>query len=217
MSKFLYLDTETTGLHPNPHSKKGVLVPGCDIIELAYICEIDGMVVGNRVHKIQPVDWESIEPKALEVNKTTVEDLRKYPSASDVFKEVLADFYKYKAMGTSGEKLIMVAHNVDFDKQFLMSFFEKQNKIKAIFSLFDLGMSQCTMRMAATKKLKMAREGKEIGFTKVGLEKVAKAIGVEIQKDRLHSALYDTELCKEIFHKLFYDEEFSSNFKEVQD
>jgi len=210
MVSLLYLDVETTGLYPYKHVKDEKIAGSCEIIQIAYIYELNGKVIDKKNYNIKPNNWDSIYDKALEVNKTTLEDLKRYPDSSSVFKKIYSDFMRYKAIGK--QKLIMVGHNIDFDKEFIMSFFESNNKKKMVFGIFDLGMSQCTMKMAATARLRAIEKQEEIGYKRVGLEKVATGLGIDVSDKELHSAMYDTEVCRLIFHNLINYEDSNEEF-----
>ena len=66
--KILYFDTETTGTDPLRN----------DIIDLAVIIEVDGKVEHEESIKMQPLDYSTVELKALEVNGMTIEQIKTF-------------------------------------------------------------------------------------------------------------------------------------------
>jgi DNA polymerase III epsilon subunit-like protein len=65
----LYLDCETTGLDPLVH----------DILELAYILEIDGAVAGQGCLPMRPYRFDTVDDAALRVNRISRESLADRP------------------------------------------------------------------------------------------------------------------------------------------
>ena len=115
MKKALWFDVETTGLNPKRN----------DIIQLACMVEIEGNIVETWESKIKPCDTTTIDHRALEVNKLRVEDVLKYPEPKSVLKEFQKVLSKYVDKFNRGDKFAPAGYNVQFDINFLSSFFEK--------------------------------------------------------------------------------------------
>lgn len=113
--KILWLDTETSGLDPVKN----------DIIQIAGIIEIDGVVKEEFNFKCRPHNPATIEDSALRVNKVCKDELlsRQYPASMK--EELLSVFQKYINKFDTMDKFLPAGHNVRFDIEFLSKFFEK--------------------------------------------------------------------------------------------
>lgn len=123
MNKVLYFDVETTGTDAFKH----------DIVQLSGIVEIDGKVAHEFNINMQPRNWETIEPKALEVTGLTLETLKTYQSAEDGFAEfelIVAGRNHPWAVNRYDkyDKFTPAGYNVGFDLQFLDQFFRKSGE-----------------------------------------------------------------------------------------
>jgi DNA polymerase-3 subunit epsilon len=117
MVKMLWVDTETTGLDPVKN----------DIIQLAGIVEIDGVVKEEFNIKCQPFDYETISPQALETNKMNVEQLKMFQAPQIAYKQLVSILDKYVDKYNKADKFTPVGQNVQFDINFLRQFFVKNN------------------------------------------------------------------------------------------
>jgi DNA polymerase-3 subunit epsilon len=117
MKKIFYMDTETTGLDPKSN----------DIIQLAYLIEIDGEIKEEGNLFVQPFSYENISLEALVVNKKTVEEIKTYPTPIDVYRHLQSILNKYINRYNKLDKFIPCGYNVRFDIDFLQSFFLKNN------------------------------------------------------------------------------------------
>jgi DNA polymerase-3 subunit epsilon len=101
MGREIVLDTETTGLDPNPNGG------GHRIIELAAV-ELDGARIGRRWHSLfdpgRPVD-----PSAIAVHGITDDKLIGQPKFADMVDSFLSFI----------EGATLIAHNAPFDASFL--------------------------------------------------------------------------------------------------
>ena len=100
----IILDTETTGLDPNPNNREG---GGHRIIEMAAV-ELDGVRIGRRWHSLfnpgRPVDQA-----ATDIHGWTWERLKCQPKFADVVEDFL----------TFIDGATLVAHNAPFDESFI--------------------------------------------------------------------------------------------------
>lgn len=117
--KVLYFDTETTGLDKD---KNG-------LIQISGIIEIDGVVTDSFNFKIAPFEKDIIEPDALKVNKTTIEEILTYPKPNIVYSQLLQLFDKYIDKYNKDDKFFPAGYNIKFDLEFLSSFFKKNNNL----------------------------------------------------------------------------------------
>lgn len=113
--KLLYFDVETTGLNPAVH----------DIIQLSGIIEYDGRKIDGFNFNVRPLDFEVIDPNSLKVTGKTIEELKEYPEASEVYFNLLKVFEAHINRYDRDDKFIPVAYNGKFDMDFLINFFMK--------------------------------------------------------------------------------------------
>ena len=193
--KLLWLDTETTGLNKEK----------CDIIQVAGIIVINGEVEERFDFHCQPVNWENIEPVALEKTNMTTDKLKEFPLPQVVYKNLISVLDKYIDKYNQFDKFYLAGHNVQFDMEFLRMFFNKMGD-KFFGSYFyyktvDL-MALCTILHTAGL----------IHLTSWKLDEIAKYLGVPTDEN-LHDASVDVDITRKCFCKLvshyinFEDEE----------
>jgi len=114
MSKVLWLDTETTGLHNKING----------LTELAAIMIIDKKEVGRIELKINPYSYNRdirVDQEALNLTCKTEEMLKSYPNSFDQFTEFI------KFISAYGSKIQIAGYNINFDIGFLKSWFDDNN------------------------------------------------------------------------------------------
>lgn len=187
--KVMFFDVETTGLDPVKH----------DIIELAYIVEVDGFVKERNCLYIQPFSYENIDPEALKISGHTVEQLHSFMDPREAYRafvEVLghyidkfdrADkFFPSHSLWEAG------GFNVRFDLEFLNQFFVK-NGDKYFGSYFNWRTLDPRPILAFLNYL-----GK-IDLPKYSLEEACKYFGIEPGG---HDASKDIEATRLLIRKL---------------
>jgi DNA polymerase-3 subunit epsilon len=118
MKKILYYDVETTGLDKNKN----------DIVQLAYLIEVDGEVKLEKSYYVKPMHPENIDPKALEIIGRTKEAIMlEGIKPRDVYIEFVADLGKFCNKFDSTDKFYPAGYNVGFDLDFLNEFFQRNN------------------------------------------------------------------------------------------
>lgn len=117
--KVIYFDVETTGKDAVKN----------DIIQLAGIIEIDGEIKETFNLKMQPFDYENIVPEALEVNHTTLEELKGYQTPSEAYKSFVRLLGRYVNKFDSRDKFYPAGFNVRFDVDFLKEWFSKNGDV----------------------------------------------------------------------------------------
>ena len=118
--RFLWLDTETTGLETTDASA----------FELAFILVQNGVVICERDFFLNPLS-ETIKyhEEAGKIHGYTEEQIRAFPSEKEVMPKV-AEFLKnavelFKTDGSRTEKLIIAGYNVGFDIKHLKALLER--------------------------------------------------------------------------------------------
>ncbi len=113
--KILWFDVETTGLDPQKN----------DPVQIAGMVEIDGEVMGSFNYHCQPISFENVSPKALEINGLTMEDLKGFKPPAEV-KDQLTDFLSgHCDKFAPNDKFYPAGYNARFDVDFLAAWFTK--------------------------------------------------------------------------------------------
>jgi DNA polymerase-3 subunit epsilon len=118
MRKVIYYDTETTGLDP---VKNG-------IIQFAAIIEIDGKVEDEMEYQIKPFPDDKIDPKALEVNEITPEEIltnSDFMEPTEAYKSIKKAFGRFIDPYNKDDKFQPAGYNVRFDQDMMKAFWQK--------------------------------------------------------------------------------------------
>lgn len=182
--KLFFYDLETTGTNPAKHG----------------IHQISGEIVINDVvkeqfnYKVQPNPKAEIVEEALAVGGITKEDVLTYPPMSDVYNELVNMLGKYVNKFDKYDKFHLVGfNNASFDNNFFRGFY-LQNNDKYFGSWF--WADSIDVMILASNYLKKERHK----LTDFKLSTVAKYLGVNVEEDKLHDALYDIHLTKEVYN-----------------
>lgn len=186
MHKMLWFDTETTGTDPEVH----------DVLKLAGRIVIDGKVVDSFDLRAQPMDYDSISEKALEVNGLTVEEIRTFPEAKEMYIEFKALMDKYIDNYNKSDKFVPCGQNVRFDMDFVYQLFKKQGDPYWFSYVFSAPFD--TLSMAVMLEVK---EGKKIFVPSYKLETLCKRMDVPL--DNAHDALADIDATRAVASKMW--------------
>ena len=178
--KIIYVDCETTGLYPSKN----------ELVQLAYIVELDGHVVEEVEMKCRP-EKPDISEEALKVTGKTVEELMAYPDRKKQFKKFKKMLEKYIDPFRQADKFTWVGQNPKFDIDFLVDFF-KQNKEAYFGSWFDRRAID-TIMLGQVFKYKGIWDPKNF---KLGT--MCEALGIELDA---HDALNDIRATRELFKR----------------
>ncbi len=132
--------------------------------------------------------------EALEVAGVTRDQILAYPPMGEVYHQFVDGILaKYVDRYNKTDKFFLVGYNnASFDNQFLRGFF-LQNGDKYFGSWF---WANCMDVMVLATPYLAAKRAEMKDF-KQGT--VAKALGIPVEDEKLHDALYDIEICKAIF------------------
>lgn len=188
--KLFFYDLETTGVK---HWKNGIW-------QIAGMVVIDGVVKEEFDLRIQPNPKCVIEDDALKVGGVTRENLASFMSFEKGYQSVIQILERYVDRYNKKDKFYLVGYNnAAFDDQFFRSFFlqHNDNYFNSWFWIDTLD----AMRMASDRF-------KETRHTMVDfkLPTVARRLGIEVEDEKLHDALYDIHLTKSIYDILSYEE-----------
>lgn len=184
--KLFFYDLETTGVSPG---KNG-------IHQISGMIVIDGEVMETFDFKVRPNPKAIIEQQALDVAGVTKEQVLAYPPMGEVYKQLIEMLNKYVDRFDKTDKFFLVGYNnAHFDNDFFRGFF-LQNGDKYFGSYFWANCLDCMV--LATSFLADIRHQME-NF-KQGT--VAKALGIQVDENKLHDALYDIKICIAIYDKV---------------
>lgn len=185
--KLFFLDLETTGVNPGRNG----------IHQMSGMVVIDGVEKETFNFNVRPNPKAVIEKQALDVAGVTEEQVLSYPPMGVVYREKLIPMLdRYIDRFNKKDKFFIVGYNnAHFDNDFFRGFF-LQNGDKFFGSYFWANCFDCMV--LATPYLADVRPSME-NF-KQGT--VAKYLGIEIDESKLHDALYDIRVCKQIYDKV---------------
>lgn len=185
--KFLWLDTETTGLDPVEN----------DIIQLAGYMIAPGKETQEFNFKMKPRNPEAIAQEALDTHGISKEEMMVYPDPSIIHKEFKRLLKKFVNPYDKNDKFILAGQNVQFDNNFVHEWFKKEGDKYWFswvdYSQFDLKNLIIIYEMLTGKKLGQSRK----------LVNVAPALGVELPETEAHDALADIKATRECCNKIW--------------
>lgn len=184
--KTLFYDVETTGTNYMKHS----------IIELAGIIEIDGVERERFEWKVRPHPKAVIEEPALKANGHKREDLDTYPPMEDVHAKLKKQVCKYIDPYDRKDKFHLIGYNNrGFDDNFLRMLFTLcgDNFFGSLFWADSIDVMS-----SASHHLMHVRHT----MPSFKLHRVAKTLGIPVDDSKLHQALYDIELTREVYRKV---------------
>ncbi len=184
MSKLFFFDLETTGVR---YWKNGIhQISGC--------IEIDGIKKEEFNYKVKPFSKAIIEDEALKIADVSREDLESYEDMKSVYYQLVTRLNRHVNKYDKKDKLFLVGYNnAHFDNPFFRAFFV-QNGDKYFGSYFWSGAID--VMVLALEYLKDKRST----LPNFKLMTVYEAItGNKPDEDKLHDALYDIQITKEIY------------------
>lgn len=182
--KILWIDTETTGLN----------VERCDIIQIAGIIVINGKEQERFNFRCQPTNYDTIEQQALDTCNLTVEQLHTLPTAQETYSKLKQVLDKYIDRYDKNDKFYLAGQNVEFDRQFLQSFFEKMGD-----KYFMSYVRHQTVDLIHLVTL--LHSSGCINVANFKLETIANYLCIEYDKN-LHNAEVDIDLTRRCYCKL---------------
>lgn len=181
--KLVFFDLETTGTNPGKHG----------IHQISGQIVIDGVIKETFDFHVQPNPRAMIEDEALKVGGVTRKQILAYPPMQQVYQEFVAMLGKYVDKFNKKDKFFLVGYNnAAFDNQFLRGFFLQNGDV--YFGSWFWSNSIDVMVLASAY---LATRRPEMENFK--LSTVAKTLGIVVNDDSLHDAMYDIELTKAVF------------------
>ena len=182
----MFLDLETTGIHPGVNA----------IHQISGQIVIDGETKETFNLKLRPFEGAVIEDEALKIGGLSKEDIMAYPDQAEVFRQFIAMMAKYVNRYNKTDKFHLVGYNIaKFDAEFLRAFF-KQNDDMFYGSWFWAD----TLDVMVLASAELAEQRSSMPNFQQGT--VAKRMGIVIEEEKLHDALYDIVVCRTIYDKV---------------
>lgn len=191
--KLFYFDLETTGTNPGKHG----------IHQISGMIEIDGIVKEEFDFHVRPNPRAIIDDKALEIGGVTKDVIMGYPDMGVVYGELVAMLGKYVDKYNTRDKFFLVGYNnAAFDNQFLRGFFLQNgdNYFGSWFWSNSIDVMVMATPVLAERRAEMAN---------FKLSTVADTLGIVVNADALHNAMYDIYLTKGIYDKIRKDKSSS--------
>jgi len=183
--KYLFCDTETSGIEPSKHG----------IIQIAGLIDIDGEIQESFDIKIQPFPNQLISKESMKINGLTVEDLKTFIKPQEGYAKLTEIFSKYVSKLDKTDKFFLVGFNSTFDDAFLRQFF-----VNCGDEYYGSWIWWPTIDIAPFAMEFLKEERAKFPNFKLGT--VAKAIGIDVDDTRLHEALYDSILTRSVYRKM---------------
>ena len=187
MIKKIFIDTETTGTDPVKN----------DIITMSGIIVINEEIKETFDYKIKPFDMESIDIKALDVNKIKVEDLVNFEDPRLVFKKFTSLLGKYVDQYNKKDKFLFYGFKSSFDSDMVRNFFLK-NDSKFYGSYFH-NPSIDVMQIA---NFYLTENNKRDQLDKFKLIDVANYFGINTKDKELHTSMDDIMITYDLYMKI---------------
>ncbi len=181
--KLVFFDLETTGTNPGKHG----------IHQISGQIVIDGVFKETFDFHVQPNPKALIEDEALKVGNVTREQILAYPPMQQVYQEFVSMLGKYVDKFNKKDKFFLVGYNnAAFDNQFLRGFFLQNGDVYfgSWFWANSIDVMVLASAYLATRRPDMEN---------FKLSTVARTLGVDVQSESLHDAMYDIELTKAVF------------------
>lgn len=184
--KLFFYDLETTGTMVHRHG----------IHQISGKIVIDGKEMESFDYHVQPNPRAQIDPEALKIAGVTKEQIMAYPPMGEIFKILIQMLSKYVDRYDRKDKFFLVGYNISaFDNPLFRAFFV-QNGDDYFGSWFWPNCLDVYV-LATSMLAKMRAEMKDF---KQGT--VAKALGIEVDDNKLHDAKYDIDICQAIYDKV---------------
>jgi len=178
--KIIYIDVESTGTQVYKH----------DIVQLSGFIEIDGKEVDSFDWYMQPFNYNTISPKALEINNLTIEKLRTFEKPQKVFMRFLHKISKYINVKDNKDKYILAGQNVSFDRDMLKLCFTKAGYQWEFGNYFDYRvLDLCALNMLLINAGLLKTDT-------IKLEVISELYDVPIEK--AHNSWYDITTTRKI-------------------
>lgn len=183
--KLIFLDIETTGIP----------CPASGLIQLSGAIEIGGEFKEQFNFLMRPFPDDVVSDEALTVNGATRTELAGYDDPRLDFEQFVGLLGKYVDRYDRSDKFHLVAYNARFDAEHLRAWFEKCGD--RFFGSWFFHPSIDVMSVAAVVLIRHRAD-----ISDYRLVTLAEVMGLDVDRDAVHDALYDAELTRQLFHRL---------------
>lgn len=180
----IFLDTETTGTEKEIHG----------IHQISGIVEVNGDIVDSFDFKFRPFETCEWSEEALIACHKTKEEILAYTDDEQTgILKFITVLNKYINKFDKTEKAFIVGYNIKFDFEMLITSFLRNNE-KYFFSYF--WSNPIDVMTIAGYSLMMFRH-LMVDFK---LITVAKQFKIQLEEEKLHDALYDIEITRNVYY-----------------
>lgn len=185
-NKLFFFDLETTGTNPKENA----------IHQIAGKIIINGVVKESFNIKCRPFEGAVITDEALKVANVTKEQIMAYQPMQMAYKQLKIILDRYINKYDKKDKFFIGGYNVAvFDVPFFREFFLMNGD-----NYYGSYFWSVPVDVIILAGVKMMEERSNMIDFKQGT--VAKQLGITIDETKLHDALYDIDVCYEIFKKV---------------
>lgn len=182
IKRFFY-DVETTGVDFRKNS----------IHQFGAIIEIDGKIVEEIDLRMRPHPKATIEEQALKAGNVTLEQIMAYPEWLEQFRVLKNIMKEYVDPYDNKDKFNLIGFNSNyFDNNFFTMLFDlaKDNSFWSYFWGGPIDVMCLASERLIEERTKMPS---------FKLHRVAKTLGIKVDKEKLHDSTYDVHLTREIY------------------
>lgn len=183
--KILFCDLETTGTDPQKH---GIHQMSCQIW-------IKGKAVDVFDFDIRPFPTDVLAEGALEVSGRTVEQVKKFEDPLSQKRKLVQHLKVYVNRFEKPDKFWFIGYNAKFDYDFFHRFFKKCGDDYCGSWVFFPPIDVAQMAALQLRDTRPTMKDFKLVST-------AKALGIEVDEDRLHDAAYDIDITVRMFFHL---------------
>ena len=187
--RFMWIDTETTGIDPNDSSA----------FQVACVLVDNGNLICERCFFLNPLS-ETIKyhEGAGAVHGYSEEQIKTFPSEQEQVPKIAAFFAEARELwekdGSNTEKMIIAGYNVSFDIGHLKALFERNGYRLEDYFLNVIADVFLQVKKAGIQKALLYLPDRKLGT-------VAKHLGVKLED--AHDALADIRATREVAVKLY--------------
>ena len=186
MLKLFWCDVETTGTDSNKHG----------LIQLSAQIYMEKEKAENINLMMKPFESDEIDPKALESNRRTEDEIKRFHDPQEQFVNFIKIVENYVDRFNKQDKFHFIGYNAKFDDDFVRAWFKKcgDNYYGSWFYWPPLDVAN----MAGVYLMNRRHEMKNFK-----LMTVAEFLGIEVDEKKAHDAMYDIEITRQIAKKIW--------------
>jgi DNA polymerase III epsilon subunit-like protein len=160
--------------------------------EIAFLVYKDGKLLEEKVFHLNPLNDEVIiHQEALDVNGATEEEIRSYPPAKEIVREIVEFLKQYE----TPEKLVFAGYNCPFDYGHLGSlFFREGYFIQDYFSDRFIDVLELVRKAESQGLLERPEDGNSLG-------NITKSL--QIEHEAAHTALSDIKATRKLYEEIY--------------